>query len=215
MIGHTLTKCLSVSCPSLNTSLVRASKCDLVQNSTFLYLNFLSFQACGGVLDVGFIVDSSGSLADNFETIKIFVKKFIDGFDVAKNKTHVSLMTFSNEAKVQFSLSDEYDAEVLKQFVDRAPHDGGETYIDKALKAADSSVFTVEEGWRRNVTSVSTHEQSPLSLLSWYTYAQESCALNTFANYCFAVQGCGVIRLRKIYFMILINAQPQVSHDQK
>lgn len=89
------------------------------------------------------------------------MKNFIDGFDVAKNKTHVSLMTFSNEAKVQFSLSDDYDAEVLKQFVDRAPHDGGETYIDKALKAADSSVFAAKEGWRPKVPSVSTHKHSP------------------------------------------------------
>ena len=124
-----------------------------------LYIQtLLFFQACGGVLDVGFIVDSSGSVSDRFETIQGFVKKFIDGFDVGRNKTHVSMMTFSNKPQVQFLLADEFDGETLKWFVDRAPHSGGETYIDKALTEANTKVFTYESGWRSNVTSVSIHQ---------------------------------------------------------
>lgn len=114
------------------------------------------FQACGGVLDVSFIVDSSGSVAQHFGTIQEFVKKFIDGFDISKEKTHASLITFSNDAKAQFLLTEEFDPEILKFFVDRAKHDGGQTYIDRALKEANENVFNHANGWRKNVTSVCT-----------------------------------------------------------
>jgi uncharacterized protein YegL len=109
-------------------------------------------------LDVSFIVDSSGSVATHFKTIQGFVKKLIDGFDIGYNKTHVSLMTFSNEPRVQFDFDDFYNVEDVKLFVDRAGHDGGQTYIDKALKAANEEVFTVRNKWRPNVTSVSMNK---------------------------------------------------------
>ena len=106
-------------------------------------------------MDVGFVVDSSGSVSEHFKTIQGFVKKIIDGFDVGIDKTHVALMTFSNEAHLQFTLTDSYNGEEVKEFVDRTRHDGGETYIDKALTAVNEKVFSVDEGWRPNVTSVS------------------------------------------------------------
>jgi hypothetical protein len=110
-------------------------------------------------LDVGFVVDSSGSVAEHFETIQGFVKKIIDGFDIGRYKTHVALMTFSNAAHLQFALNDSFNAENVKEFVDRARHDGGQTYIDKALDAANRKIFSVDAGWRPNVTSVSTHQK--------------------------------------------------------
>ena len=118
----------------------------------------LVFTACGGVLDVAFIVDSSGSVGDNFKTIKTFVKKFIDGFDIGLDKTHVALVTFSDQAKTEFGLVDSTDASIVKQFVDRVKHVGGETYIDSSLKEVNKEVFSYDKGWRRNTTSVSTHE---------------------------------------------------------
>lgn len=67
------------------------------------------------------------------------------------------MVTFSNKAKVQFGLVDEYKANTLKEFVDLADHDGGQTYIDKAFKVANEQVFVPEAGWRPDVTSVSIH----------------------------------------------------------
>lgn len=84
--------------------------------------------------------------------------KFIEGFDVGIDKTHVAFMTFSNEPTIQFDLNDEYDARLLNMFVRRAQHDGGLTYIDKALESANTEIFSVEKGWRENVTSVSIHK---------------------------------------------------------
>lgn len=107
------------------------------------------------MVDVAFIVDSSGSVAKHFGTIRTFVKNFIAGFDVAVNLTHVSMVTFADEPSDHFLLADEFDAEILGLFVDRADHTGGETYIDKALQLADEKVFNVSNGWRPNVTSVS------------------------------------------------------------
>ena len=85
------------------------------------------------------------------------MKKIIDGFDIGEDKTHVALMTFSNAAHLQFSLIDSYNDGEVKEFVDRTKHDGGETYIDKALTAVNTEIFSVSEGWRPNVTSVSMH----------------------------------------------------------
>ena len=118
------------------------------------YPNFF-FQACGGTVDVAFVVDTSGSVKEHFGTIKSFVKKFIDGFDIAENKSHVAMVRFSNNAEVQFGFADEYNADTLKEFVDIAEHDGGQTYIDKAFDIANTQVFTRKDGWRPDVYSVS------------------------------------------------------------
>ena len=82
------------------------------------------------------------------------MKKFIDGFEVAENKTHVAMVTFANKPDLHFDLTDEYDADTLKIFVDRVNHGGGQTYIDKALELANREVFNQTHGWRPEVTSV-------------------------------------------------------------
>ena len=120
---------------------------------TFLYLNFL---ACGGVFDVAFIVDTSGSVASHFNTLITFVTKFIDKFDIGVDRTHVALLTFNDDAYVRYRLNDSHNAETLKAFANAINTPAGETFIDKALKKANDEIFTTSKGWRRNVDSVST-----------------------------------------------------------
>ena len=112
--------------------------------------------ACGGLLDVVFIVDSSGSVATHFSEIINFVKKFIDGFDIAEEKTHAGYLKFADEPSVQFGLIDVFNADIMKAFVERDITTGGQTFIDKALLEANAKLFELGQGWRGDkVTSVS------------------------------------------------------------
>ena len=134
------------------------SKCILVLARSLLtnYIITFSCLACGGLLDVVFIVDSSGSVATHFSEIINFVKKFIDGFDIAEDKTHAGYLKFADEPSIQFGLTDVYNSDIMKSFVGRDVTTGGQTFIDKALLEADAKFFEPEFGWRGDqVTSVS------------------------------------------------------------
>ena len=112
--------------------------------------------ACGGLLDVVFIVDSSVSVATRFSEIINFVKKFIDGFEIAEEKTHAGYLKFADEPSVQFGLIDVFNADIMKAFVERDITTGGQTFIDKALLEANAKLFELEQGWRGDeVISVS------------------------------------------------------------
>ena len=124
----------------------------------FIYSLVLFISACSGVVDVAFIVDSSDSVEGNFNTLKEFVVEFIAGLDVGVDKAHIAYMTFSDRAVLQFPLNASYNAGFLTLFVERPVHEGGQTYINEALKLANTHVFNVNKGWRQNVRSVSINK---------------------------------------------------------
>ncbi len=60
----------------------------------------------GSKSDLMFVVDGSGSIgAGNFERMKDFLKLIVDSVDVARGKTRVGLVQFSNRPVTEFSLN--------------------------------------------------------------------------------------------------------------
>ena len=59
---------------------------------------------CKAKVDIGFIIDGSGSIENsgkgNFKKVLSFVKELIRAFEVSKEATHVGIITYDNEAKV-------------------------------------------------------------------------------------------------------------------
>ena len=74
------------------------------------------FQVCRGIADVGFILDSSTSIRaanrnniDNWELIINFVIDIIRRLSIALKGTHVGIVNFSSETKVEFNLDTYYN----------------------------------------------------------------------------------------------------------
>ena len=123
---------------------------------------FLLLLACKVSADVAFIVDSSGSIGRRkWPLVLAFVKKVINEFNVGPNGTHVAVVVYSTNAKLEFPFNVvsgyEITAEEYGKRIDRIRYQRGFTYIDKALKLANEQVFVTSAGMRPGVPKVYTY----------------------------------------------------------
>ncbi len=109
---------------------------------------------CRGRADVGFIVDSSGSLRSEYGKEKSFVKSVAKKFDISATGSHVGVVLFSDNAEVRVKFSEKNDAALFNETVDQLPLFGRTTRIDKALQVAHSTLFRPENGMRIDVPQV-------------------------------------------------------------
>ena len=69
-------------------------------------------------IDLGFVLDGSGSIEDkgvgNWDLVINFVDNIIDRFDVGSDKTRVGLVAFSNQAQLKIPLNKFYNKTALK-----------------------------------------------------------------------------------------------------
>ena len=55
---------------------------------------FQDVTACKAAVNVGFILDSSGSLRNDYQNEKNFLKKLVEEFDISKDGSRASVLTF-------------------------------------------------------------------------------------------------------------------------
>ena len=92
--------------------------------------------ACQALVDLVFLVDASGSVGPkNFEKQLNFVKNIVDKFDIGKDKTRVSLSTFSSEFNPWFGLDKHTTKSAVKSAITGVlnSYAGGNTYTAEAL----------------------------------------------------------------------------------
>ena len=127
---------------------------------TLLHSNQISFDLaitapiiskCQAVIDVGFILDSSGSLRNNYEQEKEFLKSLASTFGVSSNGSRAGVVTFSYFSEHSIKLSDHSDIASFNQAVDEIPLMGSTTRIDKALCLAQKELFSLGNGGRPGV----------------------------------------------------------------
>ena len=111
----------------------------------------LSFQVskCDVDVDVGFVVDSSGSLRNEYHKEKRFIKLLADSFHISKNGSRGGIINFSHKAELSVKLSDYQTKKGFNKAVDKLPLIGYTTRIDKALKMAKQQLFLNENGGRQ------------------------------------------------------------------
>lgn len=109
---------------------------------------------CNGLVDVGFIVDSSGSLRNEYFKEKDFVKSLSRALQIGPAKSQVGVVLFSHNAELKIKLSDHTDIDSFDKAVDDLPLLGSTTRIDLALKVAYDQMFAESNGARRNVPKV-------------------------------------------------------------
>ena len=120
---------------------------------------FLCFPAedrveCKAVADVGFIVDSSGSLARHYAKEKEFVKLVARNLDVSDRGSHVAVVLFSYHSELSIKFSDYNNADGFGRAVDNLPLMKSTTRIDKALRTAYNEMFSERNGMRIKVPKI-------------------------------------------------------------
>ena len=106
---------------------------------------------CKRIIDLGFILDSSGSLRDEYHKEKEFMNLMADAFDINSNGSQASVITFSYSAEHSIKLGQHSDVASFQKDVNAIPLMGYTTRIDKALKLARDDMFNTENGGREDV----------------------------------------------------------------
>ena len=114
---------------------------------------------CNIVADVAFIVDSSGSIGRrNWAKMLEFIKEMVKAFNVGADKTHIAVVAYSTNAKVEFKFDALTGPSVTEEgygrLIDRIRFQRGFTFIDKALLLANKEVFTTAAGMRPELPQV-------------------------------------------------------------
>ena len=106
-------------------------------------LIFAERKSCNAIVDVAFIIDSSGSISRrNYGKIKVFVKGIAGRLGISTNGSRAGIILYSTKASVKAYFNDSRTIEEFKRKVDELPHERGLTYINKALELASSELFS-------------------------------------------------------------------------
>ncbi len=98
------------------------------------------------------LIDSSASVnaesKDNFDLIKNFTKDLVDDQEVDINKTRISIINFSRNAKLLNSLKEGENKTYLKELIDKMEFLNKSTNTAEALLFANELVLTEANGMR-------------------------------------------------------------------
>ena len=109
---------------------------------------------CDAKVDVAFILDSSGSLRNDYGKEKDFLKTLAGAFGVSQSGSRAGVVTFSYYTEHSIKLSDHDDLASFNAAVDKIPLMGSTTRIDKALRLTQKEMFTLANGARAGVPKV-------------------------------------------------------------
>ncbi|XP_028390643.1 uncharacterized protein LOC114515559 [Dendronephthya gigantea] len=107
-------------------------------------------EVCTERIDLGFILDSSGSIGGyNFALTKSFVKDVTDNFEISQKYTRVSVMSYATSTKLHFKFSRVFRTrQDIYAAVDNIPYSGGVTNTHLALTRAYTDMFNAKNGSR-------------------------------------------------------------------
>ena len=108
---------------------------------------------CTHIVDIAFIVDSSGSVKKYYEDEKFFVQRIASRFNIIEKGTHGGVIVFSSHGYVKtlIKFRDYLTTKSFNEAVGNLPFYGYMTRIDHALKLAHKELYTAEGQARPNV----------------------------------------------------------------
>ena len=113
---------------------------------------------CRPILDIAFIIDSSGSIGRrNWERVKRFVKALVSKLEVSYYSTRIAAMAYSTDPEVVMRFNDYQGTVEVNQGFDGMKYQRGYTYTDKALQLADSDLFQTSNGMRLSAPKVKSN----------------------------------------------------------
>lgn len=103
------------------------------------------FCKCRAKIDIGFLVDSSGSIEKsgkgNYKKCLDFIKTAVNGSFISETFTHVGVVLFSSKTEIVFTFTQFYDAEPMMNAIDNATYLRGGTLTGKALNFSKVELF--------------------------------------------------------------------------
>ena len=109
---------------------------------------------CAAVVDLGFVIDASGSVAGQYPKMISVVKKIVSDFGLSEDGTHAGAIAFSDSAEVILDFTQYYNVDAFKKALDSFPLPQGQTRIDIALLAALRDLFSVKAYSRPGVPKI-------------------------------------------------------------
>lgn len=105
---------------------------------------------CKNIVDIAFIVDSSGSVGKYYEDEKFFVKRIATRFKIIEQGTHGGVVLFSSHGyiRTEIKFTEFLTTNTFNDAVQNLPFYGYMTRIDKALELAHTELYT-EKGKTR------------------------------------------------------------------
>lgn len=121
--------------------------------------------ACLAKIDVGFLVDGSGSIErgrpGNFAKVKSFVKRMASAFVVNPKAARIGAVVYSSSAKAVFKFNRYKDINGVKKAIDRMPYLGKRTNTGFGLRFAHRYLFArAPKRSRKRVLIVFTNGRS-------------------------------------------------------
>ena len=114
------------------------------------------FADCSGLLDLEFVLDSSGSVANSrFDVVKEMVISVVNELDVRMDRTRVGLIYWSNKAFVAFNMIDygQVKQDVVEA-IRRVPFLSNSTHTEAALRLVHDTAFQRQNGDRDGVPNL-------------------------------------------------------------
>ncbi|XP_046846527.1 uncharacterized protein LOC124440255 isoform X4 [Xenia sp. Carnegie-2017] len=120
--------------------------------------------------DIGFLVDSSSSMKDcNYDGQKKLINNIAEQFQVASNKSHASVILYSEMAAMYKNFNRFYSLKDFQMLVKELPMISGPTHLDQALDVAATKMFSTKNGMREEsipklLFVLTDGVQSPISM---------------------------------------------------
>ena len=109
--------------------------------------------SCGVNIDLGFILDASGSIQSHYDDYLAIIRKTVEHFPVAHYNSHIGVVSFSNDKTHVTGLTDHMTTEEFLKSLKTLPSPQGNSHIGSALKASYEKLFGTSEA-RQNVPKV-------------------------------------------------------------
>ncbi|XP_034144568.1 collagen alpha-6(VI) chain isoform X3 [Esox lucius] len=102
------------------------------------------------VADIVFIVDESGSIGnENFQLVRGFIHKIVEGLNVGLNSVRVGIVLYSNKASAEVFLNDFLEKSNILSYIKLLPYRGGGTNTGEALDFARKNMYNKNQGSRK------------------------------------------------------------------
>lgn len=106
-------------------------------------------------VDIAFVLDASESLGlDNYEKMKGFVKRLLDGADIENGDVRVGIVSYSTKANVEFMLNSYNTKADVFDAVNSMSWKYGSTNTADGLRAMREEIFSEDNGDRHGVPNI-------------------------------------------------------------
>nr|XP_006120973.1 collagen alpha-6(VI) chain-like [Pelodiscus sinensis]XP_025039335.1 collagen alpha-6(VI) chain-like [Pelodiscus sinensis]XP_025039336.1 collagen alpha-6(VI) chain-like [Pelodiscus sinensis]XP_025039337.1 collagen alpha-6(VI) chain-like [Pelodiscus sinensis] len=107
--------------------------------------------ASASVADIVFLVDESSRIGlRNFQLTRTFLLKIVNALDIGPNNVRVGLVLYSDEPRLEFTLTTFVNKSDILNYLTKLPYRGGRPYTGAAIDFLRKKVFTQEAGSRKN-----------------------------------------------------------------